>query len=243
MGSASINRFEWQKAVLKSDLLARAKIVAAALALEFFNEKTGQLNPGTERLAEATGSTLDTVKRGIRDLVKAGWLGRTEGRGRGNKTSYQLCSPGQIIPLTRPKKGASVPQKKGGTRAPLDEEKGAPVRGKGGTRALSYIEQSFEQKGAAREIAEDWRFSGRNLPGPETVFAREQHKLEDWGRFIKDRGLGALASIPLKRIGSKGEVGYQLPWRDVPDDPDMQREAIDYFTSLLETLEVRHAAQ
>tara|TARA_R110002074_G_scaffold139328_8_gene284945 strand:+ start:2389 stop:2826 length:438 start_codon:yes stop_codon:yes gene_type:complete len=135
MTGQTLNRFEWAKAVNRSDLLDRAKTVAWALAIEFCNDDTGRLDPSLTTLAEATGKTVDTVKRAIRDLTDGGWLARTEGRGRGNKTEYTLLSPGKVIAISSTKKGAPMHQTKGGTDAPLTKEKGAPVHGKGGTGA------------------------------------------------------------------------------------------------------------
>ena len=53
MHSASINRFEWLKAVLQAEgLTPTAKTVASALAVKFFNEESGQMNPTQETLAD-----------------------------------------------------------------------------------------------------------------------------------------------------------------------------------------------
>lgn len=244
MPGAEINRFEWVKAVMQSDLLnSGAKLVASAMAVQFANDATGQLNPSIRTLADYLKLSTDTVKRAVKALVKAGWLNRSEGRGRGNKTAYQLTAPDKIIALYHLQKGAKSPQNKGGGAALLTDEKGANLREKGGRAAPSYIEQSIEQKGAALELARSLTFTGRNSSGPQVVLSKHRNRIEAWGRFIKSKGLGTVASIPLKRVGSKGEVAYAFPWNDVPEDPELQEEAISYFVALIDTLEVRHAAE
>ncbi|QFT74915.1 helix-turn-helix domain-containing protein [Ruegeria sp. THAF33] len=102
-----LNRFEWLKAVLQcADLNSSTKAVASALSAQFANDKTGQLNPSLNTLVEfLAGMSLATIKRCLRQLVEFGWLNRTEGRGAGNCTEYDLRAPSKIIPF-RPQKRA-----------------------------------------------------------------------------------------------------------------------------------------
>ncbi len=127
MTAQTLNRFEWVKAVAQSDLLDRAKVVAWALAVNFCNEETGRTDPGLKEISKATGKTIDTLKRAIRDLIGAGWLSRTEGRGAGNKTVYTFLSPGKVVLISQAKRAANTSPEKGGRGAPLDEKKGARV--------------------------------------------------------------------------------------------------------------------
>ena len=51
MSNPSINRFEWLKAVMQAEVLTpTAKNVATALAVQFANAETGQINPSQETL-------------------------------------------------------------------------------------------------------------------------------------------------------------------------------------------------
>ena len=87
-----LNRFEWLKAVLQcADLNSSTKVVASALSVQFANDQTGQLNPSLKTLDEfLAGMFLAIMKRCLRQLVEFGWLFRTEGRGAGNSTEYDL---------------------------------------------------------------------------------------------------------------------------------------------------------
>lgn len=123
MCNAQINRFEWQKAVLQSaDLNATAKALASAMAVQFANDETGQLNPSVTTLADYLKASKASIKRAVKALVDGGWLGRTEGRGRGNRTVYRLLSPGRVVALPARKKGAESAPKKGRTHAPSPEK-------------------------------------------------------------------------------------------------------------------------
>lgn len=234
MTGQTLNRFEWLKAVNRSDLLPRAKVVASALAIEFCNDETGRLDPGVKTLADATCQTVDTVKRAIRDLTDGGWLARTEGRGRGNKTEYTLLSPGKVIAISNTKKGAPVHQTKGGTRAPLTKEKGAPVHGKGGTRAPSYYKdkQTLEQKGRTCPV--------RAL---RIVHAADAEKVASWNAWLSENDFPSLQQIPALKGGDDQGPGYLMPRLWVPscdEDQDMVRR---YVLWAVDCNEVRYAAQ
>ena len=126
-----LNRFEWHKAVMQvRSLNANAKVVAGALAVQFANDETGQLNPSLKTLIEYLGVSLSTLKRGIKDLINAGWLSGTEGRGAGNRTNYTFLAPRKIVPFRASKKG---------TKASLSaQKKGTQMAKKGSTHEHSY---------------------------------------------------------------------------------------------------------
>ena len=84
MSNTAINRFEWLKAVTQDgNLLPMAKVVATALSVQFTDDKTGQLNPKVTTLADYVKVSMATLKRAIRALVDAGWLGKNRGPGPG----------------------------------------------------------------------------------------------------------------------------------------------------------------
>lgn len=216
MTAQTLNRFEWLKAVNRSDLLPRAKVAASALAIEFCNDRTGRLNPGVNTLADATGQTVDTVKRAIRDLTDSGWLGRTEGRGRGNKTEYTLLSPGKVIAMASTKKGAHMHQAKGGTHAPSHYKD----------------QQTTEQRARTCPV--------RAL---RIVHADDAEKVASWNAWLSDNGFPSLQEIPALKSGDERGPGYLMPRLWVPscdEDQDMVRK---YLLWAVDCNEVRYAAQ
>jgi hypothetical protein len=197
-----LNRFEWQKAVLQvRHLNSTAKLVASALAVQFANDETGQLNPGLATLMEFLGLPLSTLKRAIKDLINAGWLSRTEGRGAGNCTRYTFLAPCKIVPFR--------PSKKGSKASLSATKKGSQVAQKGSTHELSYKEQSKEQKARPSpspvlphegQPGEALRF----VPGGGGYFERE------WDDALRANGLPSLhRSLP--QVVHEGRKGYVLP--------------------------------
>lgn len=244
MTANAINRFEWLKAVNRADLLPRAKMVASALAVEFCNHETGQLNPSVSALSAATNSTADTVKRALKDLDEAGWLGRSSGRGRGKHSQYQLCSPGQIISITTAKKGAPMHQNKGGTDAPLSQQKGAHMREKGGTDAPSYIEQTNKQTQALVAKHRKTRFGSNAWDGLTMIPEKDRDSLYAWGRWLKDRGFPALRSLPIVLASSNGGADiFALPTKRPPENERDEQKAMTFFSDLIEGDAASIAAQ
>ena len=207
---ANLNRFEWLKAVLQcSELNSSTKAVAAALAVQFANDKTGDLKPSQETLVEYLGNlSLATIKRCIRQLVDLGWLFRTEGRGAGNFTEYDLRAPYEITPFRYKKKRSPASLHHG--------KKGASVPQKAVTGELSYIheEQSKEQKEAIQSNLPYDRQSGSPQPRskPLTFVPRGICFVRDWDERLAREGMPTLErSLPLSP--HKHHLGYWLPDR------------------------------
>lgn len=166
-------RWGWLKAITgDSDLSPMARLLAHVLATQFSHHETAHCAPGTDTLADALATSLDTIKRALRDLAAAGWLIRTEGRGRGNRSEIFFLGGNNVVPMICPKgpeasgydrpKAAQAPTKtpgKGGNPAPLTDhkgttKKGADMRGKGGKSAPSYIKADPKNIQRERERSE-----------------------------------------------------------------------------------------
>lgn len=226
MFNAQINRFEWYKAVVQTDLLnPSTKTLASVLALVFANDETGQINPSVKTLANYTTLSIDTVKRAVKALIDGGWLGRTEGRGRGNKTAYVLCSPGKVVPLAM--------QNKGRTHAPLTKQKGAPTHRKGRTHAPSYNKdkQTNEQRG-----------SGCPVLSVHVIHAVDEDKVASWNAWLADNGFPSLQQLPRIKGGDAQGPGYLMPRRWVPSSEDDQNMVRRYVMWALDREEARYAA-
>lgn len=253
MGEASVNRFEWAKAVCRDhELSTAARLLAYHLAVEYTNDANGKTNPSTARLCSDLGLSKATVKRCIRALVEGGWLHRTEGRGAGNKTEYTLLSTGNVVYLNPPKTAPNAAGKKGSLESLSSNKKGSLVSPKGVTGEPSYYkdEQSSEQRARAHRTAPDHDpfnvvFSGRATAGPMLVAIDRHAPLNAWSGWLRTRGLPDLCKLPIALKSDTGKTYFRLPWTDPPSETDegKEREAREYFLSLIEQEAATHAAQ
>lgn len=249
MAEVSINRFEWLKAVMQSRISATGKNVAAALAVQFANVETGQINPAATTLADFLGVSLATVKRAVRQLAEHGWLARTEGRGAGNRTFYTLRSPGKILPFRSPKRGQKCAAEKESELSLSPEKKGSHLNEKGVRNEPSYIEQSSEQKARAAAPPpgaaeyQRWRFAGNAFDGPVLISFDRHDDLKRWADWLRRERLPELCHMPVLRRDANGRKFFVLPWRRPPDDEHGSDEARAYFAALIEAEGARHAAQ
>ncbi|MCG7493059.1 helix-turn-helix domain-containing protein [Thalassobius sp. Cn5-15] len=211
----------------RADLNSSTKAVAAALSVQFANHETGQLNPSLKTLDEfLAGMSLATIKRCLRQLVELGWLFRTEGRGAGNCTEYDLRAPCKIIPFRQKKKGASVSFSNG--------EKGSSATEKRLTGELSHIKdkQSKEQNPSLEPNLPDGRLSGSALGlVPQAVFvSRLTYGCRIWETFSEEI-LGSRIERLFPLVHENGQPGFWLPGRFPPTDTARWREFRDEMVS------------
>lgn len=235
MPNPKINRHEWLKAVTQDDSLTdRAKVMAVAL-WTFSNDDTGQLNPTVPTLADYVKRNIATVKRAVADLVLAGWLSKTEGRGRGNRTSYELLSRGKVVAFRVDNHPSNSAPKKGATVRFKGKEKGAAVLTKGCSSAPFYNkeEQPYEQRDDVRQRYRLHYFTGNNYPGLTLVASSNRDALYAWGRWLKEQGFPALDHYPIEILGKKnGSSFFSLPWKTPPTEADLINEAFEFFGSM-----------
>jgi len=129
-------RWGWLESVRRDEgLNPMARLVAHVLVLDFANHKTMRCDPPMWEIADVIGCSEDTVKRAISQLVRARWIVRAQGVGRGISNGYGFLTRAQIV---RIKGGKSAPRK-GGRNAPTSGSvMGADLHRKGGKSAPPY---------------------------------------------------------------------------------------------------------
>ena len=240
-------RWGWLKAVSgDGNLSPMARLLASVLTTQFSHHETAHCAPGTETLADALCTSVDTIKRALRGLAAAGWLIRTEGRGRGNRSEIFFLGGNNVVPMICPKgpetsgharpNPAQAPSKgheKGGKSAPVYNrntaaKKGADMRGKGGKSALSYIKddpKNIQRAGQCSETPVSQRSAGR-MDWTNYDRATEPEKWERGlcdikrGTYAEDAWNAWLADhgFPtLIQIGlGNGPDGWAVPFRTPP---------------------------
>jgi len=225
-------RWGWLKAITgDGDLSPMARLLAHVLATQFSHHETAHCAPGTDTLADALCTSADTIKRALRDLTAAGWLIRTEGRGRGNRSEIFFLGGNNVVPMICPKgpeasghdrpKAVQAPttkHEKGGNPAPVYDreratQKGADMRGKGGKTALSYIKADPKNIQRAGQPPEPLFFNR-----PVVKIDRGSHNEESWNAWL------AKGRWPnLTALDQRFDQGWRVPFR-VPPRADDQLE-------------------
>lgn len=249
MTAQTLNRFEWLKAVLQVDgLSGTAKALASALAVQFFNDDTGQLNPSQKTLADFLKVHEDTVKRLLRELRNAGWLVSIGDGGRGKAPKLRLLSPSKIIPFRPAKGGRIAPQsapERGADMHPKAEKRGADLQEKGG----GNIPRHYKEEQYKEQRARPWKaFSNHRFPGNCTDGvmyldkSKHYHELTAWSDWLRSQGFPDLCALPIRVETGKATL-FALPFRKVPEGEEQTKAALAYFTTLLDAEGTRHAAQ
>ncbi|OWJ78557.1 helix-turn-helix domain-containing protein [Haematobacter genomosp. 1] len=131
-GNWNSARWRWLEAMLRErDLPAAAKNLATVIVTQAADHATGDCLWHNEGFAEALAVSVDTVKRAFRSLANAGWLIRSDGRGRGKRAVMVFMMPGNIAQAAPGKRGnhaAAAPVKQGNTAPISRPENGATLR-------------------------------------------------------------------------------------------------------------------
>jgi len=220
----------WTKALRASEHTLRAKVVASSIE-DHRNNETGLCYPSLRTLMADTGLSLSSVKRAVRELEEAGWLIRSEGRGRGNHTHYTLVMQGKVVPIRPSKKGVSTELS---TRE-TGSEKGSERTGKGFRTAPShYKDNPPKEPKRAREV----RRSPLTGPGHRAsppragaVICREDATgVAAWDEWLTGEGFRPLDGATF--LAEWGEVrGYAVPSRYPPCRAEDAEKARAFFAA------------
>ena len=219
-------RWGWLKAVSKDgDLQPMARVLASVLVTQFSNTDTARCDPSTSTLARCLDTSPDTIKRALKALEAAGWLVRTEGRGRGNHSQIVFLSPGNVVPMT-PKTPPSTATK-GGKSAPLNKaEKGAILHGKGGKYAPSYNKDKPNMNQRAQPT-DKYRHE-RPMPQLSKVAVNGSEAVTQWNAWLASKGLPSLEQLDRKTSNAQGR-GWDVTHSYPPTTADETRYALTVF--------------
>jgi len=107
--SAFLHKMEWITALLASGESLAVRCVGVRLAL-YANVATGNCSPSIAAIVCDLGGSpsKSTVKRAIKRLEEAGWLGIRHVRGRGLVNQYTLLRPADVLDHEAPGGGTRI---------------------------------------------------------------------------------------------------------------------------------------
>jgi hypothetical protein len=244
-------RQEWAQAVRRArGLSMTARMVGQVLALDFANADTGQCNPSHSTLAAHLDVSVDTIKRAVRELARAGWLTKTPGQHRGHSSQFTFLSPGKVVSFADSKPGTGAETRaatgeKGGHRCtPCQPEKGGKSAPEGGQICTPLYKgrNQVRTKGASAWSAH--RFSANAFDGPTLIPTEDHEAMTAWGLWLSGQGFPPLLSLPIVQTSAEKRRSFvALPWKRPPDRPDRIEEARAYFIDVIDNESFRHVAQ
>ena len=186
----------WRHAVCQSELSANAKHVLMTLSL-WMNEKGGSCYPKQAELVAYCSRDPKTVRAGISEASKAGWLKVDKHGFRGQKwkrLEYQAMWPGRGLEGDEPEPEASDDGAKGGgtTPPPCDKKVGEPLPKGGGTTPPKVGEPLPQDKNIPDNFPESLhragaREGGADAPVREVDLKKREKEIENaFWRIVKE---------------------------------------------------------
>ncbi|MCV0428700.1 MAG: helix-turn-helix domain-containing protein [Roseibium sp.] len=218
-----------------------AKCVALYIVTAHVNGHTEKAWPSYKTIAAATGKSVKSIQRAIRDLEEGGWLGVQRGNGVGHNTEYcptdaSILKASELrektdksVPLRTSEDGQNCPQRR------------SDVSSKGGQTCPPNKEKEINKKPNARE-ARAKAVSRRSIPVVVLPTAQTR-QVDEWNAWLAEKTLPNLARLNLA-TSVNGSSGYQLPGRWPPEGgSDKEQECLTYFLNRLPAIAHQSASQ
>jgi DNA-binding transcriptional regulator YhcF (GntR family) len=218
-----------------------AKCVALYIVTAHVNGHTEKAWPSYKTIAEATGKSVKSIQRAIRDLEEGGWLRVQRGNGVRHNTEY-CPTDASILKASelREKTDKSVPlaSSEGGHICP---ERRSDVSGKGGQICPPNLEKEKNNKPNARQ-AHAKAAPRRSVPVVVLPTAQTR-QVDEWNTWLAEKTLPDLARFDLA-TNANGSSGYQLPSRWPPESgSEKEQDCLSYFLNRLPAIAHLETAQ
>ncbi|MGU3398259.1 helix-turn-helix domain-containing protein [Brucellaceae bacterium D45D] len=203
-------KLQWlQQLSCDRDLSDNAKCVALYIVTTHLNGHTEKAWPSYKTIADATGKSVKTVQRAIKDLELLGWFEVVRGNGVGHNTEYRP-SAGTILRASNARektdKIVTLYPAKGGQNRPARR---SDLSVEGRQICPPNPEKEKINKPNAR-VGEAPQVGG--YPPIALVFVSDQQaaQLSQWSDWLQRHGLMSLEELGTRSVKS-GRSGYALP--------------------------------
>jgi DNA-binding transcriptional regulator YhcF (GntR family) len=209
-------KLQWlQQLSCDKDLSDSARSVALYIITTHLNGHTEKAWPSFQTIADATGNSVKTIQRAVRELEVKGWFEVQRGNGVGHNTEYRP-SAASILRASDAReetdKVVTLYPDKGGQNRP---KRRSDVSSEGGQICPPNLKTEKIYKSNPREDAPPRVETRRAVP---LVFVAETKagQIEQWRGWLIDQGMPALEKLGLRTMKC-GKYGYMLPGHWPPD--------------------------
>jgi DNA-binding transcriptional regulator YhcF (GntR family) len=223
-------KLQWlQQLSCDRDLSDNARSVALYIVTTHLNGHTEKAWPSYQTIADATGKSVKTIQRAIRELEASGWFEIRRGNGIGHNTEYRP-SAASILRASdareKTDKVVTLYPSEGGQIRPA---RWPHVSGEGGQICPPNPEKEIINKPNAREDAPPRVEKPRAVP---LVFVAENRtqQIKHWRAWFHRHGFESLEAVSI-RTAKSGKFGYVLPGYWPPDESSSRAlEWIAFFS-------------
>ena len=182
------------------------------------NGHTEKAWPSYQTIADATGKSVKTVQRAIRELEDKEWFDVRRGNGTGHNTEYRpsaLSIPRASDAREKTDRIVTLRPGEGGQIRPRRQ---SDMSGKGSQICPPNPEKEKIYKPNARE---ERSVSAKRLAAVPAIFVADTkiEQLHQWQKWLSSRGLGTLDALCV-RATANGKTGYRLPGHWPPSEKD-----------------------
>lgn len=203
-------KLQWlQQLSCAKDLSDNAKSVALYIVTTHLNGHTEKAWPSYKTIADATGKSVKTIQRAIKDLELYGWFKVQRGNGVGHNTEYRpstetilrasqaRAKTDKIVPLYPTKGGHNRPTK----RSDLSDQRRQICPPNPEKEKINKHNTREEQASQIHEY----------LPIALVFLSEHQtNQLNQWRDWLKKNGFMSLEELSTKTVKS-GRSGHVLP--------------------------------
>ncbi|MCI1000684.1 helix-turn-helix domain-containing protein [Ochrobactrum sp. C6C9] len=203
-------KLQWlQQLSCDRDLSDNAKCVALYIVTTHLNGHTEKAWPSYKTIADATGKSVKTVQRAIKDLELSGWFEVVRGNGVGHNTEYRPSAETILRASQAREKTDKIvtlyPAKGGQNRPAMRSDSSV----EGGQICPPNPEKEKINKPNAREREAS---QACGYPPIALVFVSDHQavQLGHWRDWLQQHGFATLEELGTRSVKS-GRSGYALP--------------------------------
>lgn len=203
-------KLQWlQQLSCDKDLSDNARSVALYIVATHMNGHTGKAWPSYQTIAEATGKSVKTIQRAIRELEEKEWLDVRRGNGTGHNTEYRPSALSILRASEAREKTDRIVPLRHGEGGQIPPRRQSDLSGKGGQMCPPNPEKEKIYKPNAREAAQS-RLERQSAVPLVFVPATRTVQIDHWRSWLKESQLPDIEALSLKTVVG-GRSGYSLP--------------------------------
>jgi len=210
-------KLQWlQQLSCDGDLNDSARSVALYIVTTHLNGHTEKAWPSYQTIADATGKSVKTIQRAVRELEIKGWLEVRRGSGIGHNTEYRPSTVSILHASDAREKTDKIVTLYPNEGGQIRPARRSDVSGEGGQICPPNPEKEKIHKPNPREDAAPRVETRRAIP-LVFVAATKVVQVEQWRIWLRHHGIPSFEALGVRTMRA-GKAGYILPGYWPPDD-------------------------